>query len=350
MLKMENKKAYTALELAEFVEGELTGDPQREISGVSSVENPAKNTVVFAENDKYLKKAESLNADLVITKKEIESNLNLIKVANPRLAYAKISKLFSGNPFSLREEASSSNIADNVKIGENVFIGENAVISDNVILEDRVKIAAGVYIGKNVKIGADTIIYPNTVIEKESKIGKKVIIHSGSVIGADGFGYVQNGKKQEKIAQLGSVLIEDEVEIGANTTIDRGTTKATVIGKGTKIDNLVQIGHNVKIGENCLIVAQVGIAGSVQIEDNVTVAGQAGIVDHRNVAKDSIIAAKSLVTKDLKSGDFYSGNPAQKHSQELRKEAAVRKTPKLLKKVKKLEKEIDKIKKELDKE
>jgi len=345
---MKNKKAYTALELAKFIEGDLTGDPERIISGVSSVENPVENTVVFAENDKFLKKAEKLNADLVITKKEVEAKLDLIKVANPRLAYAKISSLFSKIPFPEKGKAKSSQIADSVQIEENVFIGENTVISENVRLGAGVKIAAGVYVGENVKIGENTLIYPNTVIEKDSIIGDRVIIHSGSVIGADGFGYVQNGKKQEKIAQLGSVLIEDEVEIGANTTIDRGTTKATVIGKGTKIDNLVQIGHNVKIGENCLIVAQVGIAGSVQVEDNVTVAGQAGIVDHKSVAEDSIIAAKSLVTKDLKSGEFYSGNPAQKHSQELRKQAAVRKTPKLIKKVKKLENEINKIKKEMD--
>ena len=348
VLRMENKKEFTAYELMKIVDGELCGDSEKKIIGVSSVENPVKNTIVFAENEEYLKKAEKLNADLVITNKNFDAELDLLKVNNPRLAYAKISTLFSDKPFPEEGKASNAAIADNVKMGRNVFIGENAVISDNVILEDGVKIGAGVYIGQNVRIGENSIIYPNSVIENDSILKDKVIIHSGSIIGADGFGYVQDGEKQQKIAQNGSVLIESKVEIGANTTIDRGTNKATFIGKGTKIDNLVQIGHNVEIGENCLIVAQVGIAGSVKIGDNVTIAGQAGVVDHTSIAKDSIIAAKSLVTKDLKSGEFYSGNPAQKHNQELRKEVAVRKTPKLLKKVKKLEKEINKIKKEMD--
>ncbi|MGM0437600.1 MAG: UDP-3-O-(3-hydroxymyristoyl)glucosamine N-acyltransferase [Bacillota bacterium] len=346
---MENKnKKYKAAELAKIVDGELSGDPEKLINGVSSVENPAKNKIVFAENKKYLKKAENLDADLVITEKDLESDLDLLKVENPRLAYARLSRLFSESPFPEQGIADSSVLASSVKIGKKVYIGENAVISDNVTLGDKVKIAAGVYIGENVEIGEGTIIYPNCVIEKNSIIEDKVIIHSGAVIGADGFGYVSDGNKQEKIAQLGSVLIEGRVEIGANTTIDRGTNGATVIGKGTKIDNLVQIGHNVEIGKNCLIVAQVGIAGSVKIEDNVTIAGQAGVVDHKSIAENSIIAARSLVTKDLKSGKFYSGNPAQKHSQELRKEAAVRKTPKLLKNIKKLEKELKTLKKELN--
>ena len=348
VLRMENNKKYTAAELAKIVEGELAGDPEKIITGVSSVGNPAKNKVVFAENNKYLKKAEKAGAYLVITNKNLESKLDLLKVKNPRLAYAKISKLFSKKPFPEKGIENSSLIASNVKIGENVYIGENAVISENVSLGDRVKIAAGVYIGKNVEIGEDSLIYPNCVIEKDGIIGDKVIIHSGAVIGADGFGYVEEDGKQQKIAQLGSVLIKDNVEIGANTTIDRGTNGATVIKEGTKIDNLVQIGHNVEIGKNCLVVAQVGIAGSAKIEDEVTIAGQAGVVDHKSIAKNSIIAAKSLVTKDLKTGEFYSGNPAQKHSQELRKEAAVRKTPKLLKKIKKLEKELNTLKKEMN--
>ena len=342
------KKKYTAADLTEIVDGDLSGDPEKIITGVSSVENSSKNRVVFAENSKYLKKAEKSGADLIITNKDCESKLDLLKVDNPRLAYAKISLLFSEKPFSKKGIASSSVIAESVKIGEKVYVGENAVIAENAYLEDRVKIGAGVYIGENVEIGEGSLIYPNSVIEKNTVIKDEVIIHSGTIIGADGFGYVKDGEKQQKIAQLGSVLIEDNVEIGANTTIDRGTNGATIIGKGTKIDNLVQIGHNVEIGKNCLVVAQVGIAGSAKIEDNVTIAGQAGIVDHRCVAKDSIIAAKSLVTKDLEAGEFYSGNPAQIHSQELRKEAAVRKTPKLLKKIKKLEKELNKLKKEMN--
>ena len=342
------KKEYTAAKLAEFVKGDLIGDPKRKIKGVSSAENPEKNSIVFAETEEYLNKAEEKGANLVIVPESLDSKLDLIKVVNPRLAYARIASLFFKNPFLDLGIADSADIAEDISVGSKVKIGANAVIEKGVSLADEVIIAPGVYIGQNVKIGKGTIIYPNTVIEKETVIGQNVIIHSGAVIGADGFGYVSEGEKQHKIPHLGSVTIEDDVEIGANVTVDRGTNGKTIIGKGTKIDNLAQIAHNVEIGKNCLIVAQVGIAGSTELEDNVTLAGQVGIVDHKKIAKNSTVAAKSLVTKDIPSGNFYSGNPAQNHRQELKKEAAMRKTPKLLKEIKAMKKEIKKLKKELN--
>ena len=342
------KKEYTAAKLAEFVGGNLVGDPKKIIEGVSSAENPQKNNIVFAESKEYLNKAEKKGADLVIVSEGLESKLDLIRVDNPRLAYARIASLFFESPFLNIGIADSSVLAENISLGSEVKIGANAIIEKDVSLADEVIIAPGVYIGQNVKIGKGSIIYPNTVIEKGTVIGENVIIHSGAVIGADGFGYVSEGEKQKKIPHLGSVIIEDDVEIGANVTVDRGTNGKTIVGEGTKIDNLVQIAHNVEIGKNCLIVAQVGIAGSTILEDNVTLAGQVGIIDHKKIAENSIVAAKSLVTKDLSSGKFYSGNPAQNHRQELKKEAAMRKTPKLLKEIKAMKKEIKKLKEELN--
>lgn len=343
----KNKRAYKAVELAKLVEGELIADPDKIINGVSSAENPKKNTVVFAENDKYLKKAEKNGAELIITSNNLESDFDLIKVEKPRLAYASIAALFRKKDFEDIGIDNSAVIADDVIIEKGVQIGANAVIEKEVFLGKNVTIAPGVFIGKNVSIAKGTIIYPNVVVEKDSKIGKDVIIHSGTVIGADGFGYVKDGDKQQKIPQLGSVIIEDEVEIGANATIDRGTNNDTIIKRGTKIDNLVQIAHNVEVGEDSIIVSQVGIAGSVKLGNRVTIAGQVGVVDHKEIGEDSIVAAQSLVTKDLKPKGFYSGNPAQKHRKELKKEASLRKTPKLIKEIKNMKEKIKKLEEEL---
>ncbi|MGM0411678.1 MAG: UDP-3-O-(3-hydroxymyristoyl)glucosamine N-acyltransferase [Bacillota bacterium] len=343
----DNKKSYRAVELAKIVKGELFANSDKIINGVSSAKNPQKNTVVFAENEKYLKIAEKNGAELIITSKDLDSNFDLIKVENPRLAYASIASLFREKDFEDIGIDNSAVIADNVKIEKEVQIGANAVIEKGVFLGENVTIAPGVFIAKNVSISAGTIIYPNVVIEKDSKIGKNVIIHSGTVIGADGFGYVKDGDKQRKIPQLGSVIIEDDVEIGANATIDRATNGDTIIKRGTKIDNLVQIAHNVEIGEDSIIVSQVGIAGSVKLGNQVTIAGQAGIIDHKKIGKNSIVAAKSLVTKDLKADGFYSGNPAQKHRKELKKEASLRKTPKLIKEIKNMKEKIKKLEEEL---
>jgi len=194
-------------------------------------------------------------------------------------------------------------------------------------------------VGENTTVGKDCMIYPNVVLRENVKVGNKVIIHSGSVIGSDGFGYVFEEGRYHKIPQVGGVIIGDDIEIGSNVSIDRATTGNTIIGKGTKIDNLVQIAHNVKIGENTIIVAQVGIAGSTEVGDFVTLAGQVGIADHVKIGSGTVIGAQSGIASDLTKG-FYTGSPALPHREWLRAHALFAKLPELYKKIKELEKKI----------
>ncbi|MFW6021987.1 MAG: UDP-3-O-(3-hydroxymyristoyl)glucosamine N-acyltransferase [Halanaerobiaceae bacterium] len=333
-----NKKTYTSGELAEYVSGELRGDPTLEITGVSGAKEGGKNDITFAENQSYFKDAENSAVTVIIVSENIEkSSKTIIRTANPRLAYAKISKLFAPDVFYSPRISLSAEVSESATIGSNVSIHSGVIIDDNVEIGDNTIIAPGVYIGENTKIGSDTLIHPNVVIEYNSIIGSNVIIHSGTVIGSDGYGFVTTGDGHYKIHQLGNVIIEDDVEIGANVTVDRGASGPTVIGSGTKIDNLVQIAHNVKIGPMCLIVAQVGIAGSTELGEKVTMAGKTGSIGHLKIGNNATIASKGLVTKNIPEGVFYSGNPAHDHKEELREQASIRKLPELLKTIKKLE-------------
>lgn len=344
---MEKNNVFTAGELARFVKGELIGNPDRVIKGVSGVNESKSDTVTFAENSEYFSAAEKSRAALIIVSEEItDSSKDLLKVKNPRLAFARIASLFAPEVLYKPGIHSSAVISDSVKIGKNVSIHPRVVIDEGVELGDNAIIAPGVYLGKNVKIGSNTVIHSNVVIEYNTVIGSNVIIHGGTVIGSDGYGFVSDNTGHHKIPQLGSVIIEDGVEIGANVTIDRGTSGPTIIKKGTKIDNLVQIAHNVEVGPENLIVAQTGIAGSTRLGKRVTLAGQSGVVGHIEVGDNTVLAANSLLTKGTSGGVFYSGNPAHDHREELREQAARRKLPDLIKRVKKLERELKKLKEE----
>jgi UDP-3-O-[3-hydroxymyristoyl] glucosamine N-acyltransferase len=239
-------------------------------------------------------------------------------------------------------------IGENVKIGEDAWIQAYAFIGDNAQIGDRVVICPFVYIGAHTQIGAQTFIYPNVTIREDVRIGERVMIHSGTVIGSDGFGFAQVSDRHHKVPQIGTVIIEDDVEIGANVAIDRGL-RETVVGRGTKIDNLVQIAHNVVIGEDCVIVAQVGIAGSTEIEDRVTLAGQAGVVGHIRIGADAQIAARAGISKDIPSGPcVWSGTPAVPHTKELRLQASMRKLPDLINQFREMEKKIEALERELE--
>lgn len=338
--------SFTAAELARQTEGKLKGPPQLPVKGVSSINNPQASTAVFVEKKENVNKVLNSKVSLLIVKEDIEvEDKAVLKVDNPRLAYARIARLFSPQPLKKPGIDPGAHVDDSVMMGEDVSIHPGAVISENVKIGKEVIVGPGVYIGPGVKIGEYTILGPRVVIEYGCIIGSNVIIHSGAVIGADGYGYVSDEKGHHKIPQLGNVKIEDEVEIGANTTIDRGTQEATVIGRGSKIDNLTQIAHNVNIGEECLIVAQVGIAGSSKLGKGVTAAGQAGIVDHVYIGKNATLAARSLVTGDVPEGSFYSGNPAREHRRVMREKASRKKLPDLIKEVRNLKKELAEIKK-----
>lgn len=321
-------------EVAEIVGGKLFGDPDIEIKGVAGLEEAGPSDITFITNGR-----KRTRAGAILVKEGVNPDLPYIVVQNPKLSFCRLLSKFAKieHPSGIHRTA----IIEKAELGKEVTVGPYSVIEDGARIGDRAIIYSNVYIGYNVSIGEGTIIYPQVVI-KRAKIGKGVIIHSGVVIGSDGFGYLQYNGENVKVPHQGNVVIEDEVEIGANTTIDCGTTGSTVIGAGTKIDNLVQIAHNCVIGRNCVIVAQVGISGSVQIGDNTIIAGQVGISDHIKIGKNVKIAARTVVTKDIEDGRTVSGFPAKDHQREKRLIASFNQLPELIKRVKRLENRVAK--------
>lgn len=341
--KLQIKKTKTLGEIAKLLEGELIGDPKITIVGVGQAKDAGQGQITLACDKRYFKLALASSAAAVIVSEQTKEEAlpkSIIKVKNPSLAWAKTLELFAPkrktkpgiHPTAVIEEGVE--VCEGTEIAAHSFVGKGAKIGQGVIIYPLV------YVGEGVEIGDNSIIYPHVSLREGVVIGKKVIIHSGSVIGSDGFGYAEDDGRPVKIPQQGTVIVGDEVEIGANVTIDRATIGATIIGARTKIDNLVQIAHNVTIGENCLIVSQVGISGSVQIEDNVTLAGQAGVADHIKIGKGTIVAAKSGVIKNIGPNQIVSGFPARPHSKEKRVEALRMRLPELLKRIKKLEKDV----------
>ena len=294
-------------EIAKKFDGKLLGE-DIDIKGVSSPENAKEEDIVFIKDKKYLDKLKESKAGAIVTKEQLDINKPQLIVNSPeKVVYYLLDTLY-------REEekkdfiAKTAVLGKNVKLGKNVYIGEYVVIEDNVNIGDNTKIFPFTYIGRNTKIGKDSILYPRVTVYKNTIIGNRVIIHSGAVIAGDGFGYYQKDGKHIKINHIGSVVIEDDVEIGANTTIDRAMIDKTVIKEGTKIDNLVMVGHNCNIGKNTILVSQVGIAGSCNIGNNVILAGQVGVADHINIGDNIIVTAKSGVGKDLKKPRIYGAN------------------------------------------
>lgn len=324
------------VEIAERLGAEFLGPPDLFIKDVATLEEAKEGEITYAE-EKNIKKAKNTSASAIIVPKNTPPfGKPLIFSENPKLSFAKLLSLFMNDthPIGVHPRAC---VAEDVKIGKDVYIGAYAVVEEGASIGDGAKIYPFTYIGRGVCIGEETIIYPNAVVYPGCRIGKRVRIHAGAVIGSDGFGYVACSDKHYKIPHKGIVIIEDDVEIGACTTVDRATTSATVIGEGTKIDNLVQIAHNVKIGKNCLIVAQVGIGGSAVIEDGVILAGQVGVAEHVRIGRGSIVGAKSGVTKDIRPNSIVSGFPAISHAEEKKIKAALKRLPRLLKKLKNLD-------------
>ena len=295
-----------------FVDGHISGDPNLEITGVSEIQNGRSGTITFLGNQAYKKYMDSTKASAVIVSNEkFLSGKDGVIVRNPQFAMAKVLSKFFPNEYNAKGIHPKAIVDSSSNIGNNVTIEAGAVIEAGVTIDDSTFIGANVFIGKNTKIGSECNIYQNVVIYQDIFIGNKVIIHGSAVIGCDGYGFVKDEGKHLKIPQTGTVLIGDDVEIGANSVIDRATIGETIISNMTKIDNLVHIGHNVQIGSGCLITAQVGIAGSAIIGDNCSIGGQAGVVPHVEIGPESIIAAKSGVTKSLIGGEMYGGYPAR---------------------------------------
>jgi UDP-3-O-[3-hydroxymyristoyl] glucosamine N-acyltransferase len=331
-------------ELAEWVEGTVVGDGEIEISGVSSIDEAQTGEITFIANPKYLPKLSETRASAVIVSKEVTRREKpLLTVANPYLAFAKILALFSQKPYQPKGIDSNTWISPTARLGKDLTLYPFVYIGDRCAIGDRVTLYPGVYIGEDSSIGEDSILYPNVSIYSGTVIGKRVILHSGVVVGSDGFGYVKEGRKNVKIPQRGRVEIEDDVEIGSNTTVDRATLGKTIIRKGVKIDNLVQVAHNVTIGEDSIIVAQVGISGSTKIGSNVTLAGQVGVVGHIEIGDNVMVGAQAGVTHDLPANQGYVGSPALPHREFLRAITVFPKLPEMRKTLTEIEKRLKKI-------
>ncbi|MEZ5405543.1 MAG: UDP-3-O-(3-hydroxymyristoyl)glucosamine N-acyltransferase [Verrucomicrobiia bacterium] len=331
----------TVLELAKLVEATLEGDGSRLIAGVGGLDDATSDQLSFLANPKYKRSAQKSRAGAILLGlKEPPPNdqASLLRVENPSKAFAEICALyFPIRPKPKAELHPQAIISPQAKLAANVTIQAGAVIEENVEIGEGTVIGANVYLGRDVKIGKNSLIHPNVTILERCQIGDEVVIHSGAVIGADGFGFDLSQGGAEKIPQVGMVQIDNRVEIGANTTIDRARFGKTWIQEGVKIDNLVQIAHNVVVGKHTIIVAQVGISGSTTLGQQVIIAGQVGMAGHIHIGDGAVVTAQAGVSKDVAAKSIVSGYHAQPIREEQRIEAAMRRLPELLKRVKELE-------------
>ncbi|HBO85021.1 MAG: UDP-3-O-(3-hydroxymyristoyl)glucosamine N-acyltransferase [Deltaproteobacteria bacterium GWC2_42_11] len=330
-------------ELAKLVNGDVIGDGSVLIKGVAGIEDAVSGQITFISNPKYTRLIYKTEASAVIASPDILQSLkdrNILCAKNPYLAFAKILEYFTPKPTLYQGIHPKAEVHPNTVIDASVSIYSHVYIEEGARIGSGVVLYPGVYIGRDVFVGDDTVIYSNVSVRERCRIGSRVIIHCNSVIGSDGFGFAKEGVKLYKIPQTGVVRIENDVEIGACVTIDRATLGETVIKRGTKIDNLVQIAHNVVIGEDSVIVAQVGISGSTRIGDRVTLAGQVGVAGHIEIGNDITIGAKSGVTHDLPAKGIFSGMPAIPHREWLKAVNIFAKLPELRKKILELENKI----------
>lgn len=324
---------------------EVVGDPRILISGISGIKEAEPGDITFLDSAKYLDYVDKTNASAIITSVDIKkASKPIIKTDDPSSALTKLASLFSPPKESVKQGVHPTAIVgERVTIGPNVSIGPYVIIEDEAVIGQGCVIYPGVYIGYGTHIGEETTLYPHVSIREQTSIGKRVIIHSSAVIGADGFGYHTVEKTHRKIPHIGRVVIEDDVEIGANVTIDRARVNKTLIGKGTKIDNLVHIAHNVIIGKHCIIVAQVGISGSTTVGDNTTIAGQAGLAGHLVIGDNVIIGAQAGVTKSIPSNTFVSGYPARPHKEAAKINAYIQRLPHLYDTVSELKSRVERM-------
>jgi len=327
-------------QIANLLDGELIGDPDLEISGLAKIEDAGPGELSFLANPKYKKFLTTTKASAILVSKDQDDvPLNHIKVSDPYLGFLLILEQFNPPQLPNFKGIHNSAIIDpTASVGHDVTIGPLVYIGKNVTIGDGSFIFPGCVILDGVQIGSNCKLYPNVSIRESCILGANIIIHNGTVIGSDGFGFAPIDDRYQKIPQLGIVRIEDDVEIGANCTIDRATLGESVIKKGCKLDNLIQLAHNVVIEENSVIAAQTGISGSTKIGKNVTIAGQVGTVGHIKIGDKAIVAAKSGVSKDVPPGEVWFGYPAQQIMKQKKVEASLRHLPEITKRVHQLEK------------
>ena len=342
-----NEFSKSLVDLAQLVGGEIVGNSEATIRRVASIENAEPGDITFLGDQRYSKFLTNCRASAVLVRQDldvaavVDRDLTLVKVRDPYVAFAQIHQLFSPPPnhdgeISPRSFVDpSSSLGARVTVYPHVYVGKRTRVGQGSVL------MPGVFVGDGVEIGEDCVFHAHVAVEHACRIGNRVILHAGVVIGSDGFGYTGHGKERLKVPQAGIVQIDDDVEIGANTTIDRATMGRTHIGAGTKIDNLVQVAHNVVVGEGSLIIAQAAIAGSCKIGNNVIVAGQVGIRDHVRIGDNSVLGPKSGIGRDVSPGSILSGGlPAAPHSEWLRVMVLLPRLPKLWTRVLALERQI----------
>lgn len=333
----------TARELSLLLQGEVEGNPDVKVNNLAKIEEAQPHELSFIANPKYEAYASTTAAGILVVSKDFKTSqpltATLIRVDDPYRSFTHLLEMYKAQQEHQTGIEQPSFIAPNVTMGGGVYVGAFSYISEHAVIGDNVKIYPNCHIGSGVHIGDNTVLYPGVKLYMECKVGKNCIIHSGAIIGSDGFGFApnQNGSFV-KIPQTGNVVLEDDVEVGANTTIDRATMGSTIIRKGVKIDNLVQIAHNVEVGENTVIAAQTGISGSTKIGRNCMIGGQVGIVGHIKIADGTKIQAQSGVAKSIeKENTAWAGAPAFDYTQNLKSNIIFRNLPELDKRIRELE-------------
>ena len=335
----------TLRELADWLDGQLCGpvdqiDATLEIEGITGIADAGPTQLTFAETA-HLKRAEACQAAAVIIPSGVsEFAKPSIRVKNPRLAFTRLLTLFNPRVEYAPGVHPTAVVGQNVRLADSVTVMAQVFIGDDVIIGEGTVVHPLTYIGSGTRIGKDCLLHPHVTLRERTVLGDRVIIQSGAVLGGDGFGYVTVDGEHLKVPQVGNVVIEDDVEIGINTAIDRATTGSTIVRKGTKIDNLVHIAHNDIIGQHCFIVAQTGISGSVIVGDRVTLAGQTGTAGHIKIGGNSVFIGRAGITKDTPENFFGAGVPARPHQEWQREQIALHKLPDTLKKIKAMEKRL----------
>jgi len=343
---------FTARQIAELLGGTIEGSPDARVSNISKIEEGTPGTLTFLANPAYTNYIYTTGATLAIVNKNfipdkpLPNDLTLIRVEDPYSAFAKLLEIYASMTVKKSGISSQSFVSASAKTGKDLYIGEFAYIGEHAEIGDNVQIYPQVYVGDHVKIGNGTILYPGVRIYHNCLIGNNCTIHGGAVIGSDGFGFApQDDKNYRKVPQVGNVILEDHVEIGANTTIDRATIGSTILRRGVKLDNLIMVAHNVEIGENTVMAAQTGLSGSVKFGKNCMVAGQVGLVGHIVIADNVKIGARSGVENSLtQEGGIYFGAPAINASKARRNYVHWRNFDDIVRKLNSLEKQLKKLK------
>lgn len=342
---------FSAAQIAELLEGDVDGDAQVLVNDLAKIEEGKPGSLTFLANPKYTDLLYSTGASIAVVGRDfrpsqaLPKHLTLVRVSDPRACFSRLLKMNEGLSYNKRGIEQPSFVSPKAKVAPGAYIGAFTYIGEGAVIEEDAKIFPHCTVGDNARIGKGTLLHPNVTVYQHCMVGANCIIHSGAVIGADGFGFVPNEKgEQEKMPQVGNVIIEDNVEIGANTTVDRATLGHTVIRKGAKLDNLIQVGHNVEIGANTLVVAQAGIAGSTHVGEQSQVGGQVGIVGHLHLGKRVKIAAQSGVGANLPDDAVVQGSPAFHIGEYKRSYVHFRNLPDLAHRIEALEKELASLK------